>query len=147
MCYIHRGRTTLMRCSLLTAGYIPVSRTHHVYIHSADRRGATWGRRQSSKEDNMRACTSHRGYSPVSCIHYVLHAVQREDSMWACTSHRGYIHVSCIHHVLHAVQREDNMRAFPSHSRLHSALSYSPCTIYTVQTEGGQHEGAHFTQN
>ena len=222
MCYIHRGRTTLMRCSLHTAGYILVSRTHSVlhtqredntdevfsshswlhsclshspcatyteggqhwwgvlftqqatfpslaltmctyteggqhwwgvlftqqatfpsltltmctyteggqhwwgvlftqqatflslaftmcYIHSADRRGATWGRRQSSKEDNTRACTSHRGYIPVSCIHYVLHAVQREDSMWACTSHRGYIPVSCIHHVLHTVQRKDNM--------------------------------------
>ena len=38
------------------------------------------------------------------------------------------------------------MRVFSSHSWLHFALSYSPCTIYTVQTEVGQHEGAHFTQ-
>ena len=62
----------------------------------------------------------------------------REKTTWGRSLHTaGYIPLSRTHHVLYTrcKQREDNMRARTSHRiKLHSCLSHSPCTTYTVQT-------------
>ena len=92
-------------------------------------------------ENNMRARTTHRGYIPISCTHHV-YIHRGRTTLMRCSLHTaGYIPVSRTHPVLHT-QREDNTdEVFSSHSRLHSCLSHSPCAIYTVQTDGGQHGG------